>query len=328
MSEHSQAEAPYVAVVGDVMTDVVVRGLPTTRAGGTTRDPDLLTIALEEGSDTAARIQLLPGGSAANTAAWLGWSGCPVVLLARVGADAASWHRAALAQWGVRAEFTVDSATSTGATVAVVAENGERSFVTDAGANSGALEPASLHTVRAARWLHMSAYALMRPLTTGSGGVSATDLWRGADAAGVARSVDLSSTAPLRAFGSERLVQLLGGVAVVFATAPEAATALGRPSDRRVAPDELAADLVLKLGRDGVLVRAPTGRWRIPAVEVSAQDAAGGDSVGVGDAFAAAYLAARMAGDSNPSCAQRAVEVGALARRIRGGRPVAAPEAR
>ena len=59
-------------VLGDVMTGVI------TRMGG----------PLAPGGDTPAAIVLRPGGSAANTAAWLGHPCVPVVMVACVGDDA------------------------------------------------------------------------------------------------------------------------------------------------------------------------------------------------------------------------------------------------
>ena len=50
---------------------------------------------LAAGSDTPAEIVLRPGGSAANTAAWLGHLGVPVVLVGRVGDDALGARRGA-----------------------------------------------------------------------------------------------------------------------------------------------------------------------------------------------------------------------------------------
>jgi hypothetical protein len=61
-----------VLAVGDLVTDVVVH------AAG----------PLRPGSATPAAIRLTGGGSAAGTAAWLGWLGVPVTFACRVGDDA------------------------------------------------------------------------------------------------------------------------------------------------------------------------------------------------------------------------------------------------
>ena len=60
-----------VLVVGDVMMDVLARH----------QEP------IASGTDTAAQVQLVGGGSAANTACWLAGQGDPVRLLAAIGDD-------------------------------------------------------------------------------------------------------------------------------------------------------------------------------------------------------------------------------------------------
>ena len=77
-----------VVVVGDIMTDIVVKphGLPAP------------------GTDQPATITPLPGGSAANQAVWLATHGLSVRLVARVAAGDRPWQadqfRDALAQPG------------------------------------------------------------------------------------------------------------------------------------------------------------------------------------------------------------------------------------
>ncbi|MCW2612195.1 MAG: PfkB domain protein [Cryptosporangiaceae bacterium] len=61
-----------VLAVGHLVTDVVVHAAGPQRPG----------------SDTPAAIRLTGGGSAAGTAAWLGWLGVPVTFACRVGDDA------------------------------------------------------------------------------------------------------------------------------------------------------------------------------------------------------------------------------------------------
>jgi len=78
-----------VLVVGDLNVDVVVRH----------EGP------LHHGSDTPSTIEMLGGGSAANTACWLASTGRPVRLVAAVGDDALG--RAALADLE-RAGVTVE----------------------------------------------------------------------------------------------------------------------------------------------------------------------------------------------------------------------------
>lgn len=106
-------------VVGDVVTDVVVRH----------------GSAVVHGTDTPARISTLPGGAGANVACWAVRSGCrDARLLARAGADSEAWHRSALQRAGVRPLLSVDREAPTGTVVALVDPSAERTFLTDSGA--------------------------------------------------------------------------------------------------------------------------------------------------------------------------------------------------
>src|SRR6476619_7927363 len=76
---HLSAAPVTILVVGDLVTDVLTRYRPP----------------LAVGSDTAATVSFGCGGSAANTAAWLGYAGAPVTLVAVVGDDPSGAERVA-----------------------------------------------------------------------------------------------------------------------------------------------------------------------------------------------------------------------------------------
>src|SRR5690625_2497468 len=110
---------PTVVVVGDVINDVVVRPLER--------------VTLD--SDTRSQIAARPGGSAANTACWLGHLGADVVFVGRVGADDFGYHREHFEQFGVRAQLVADPRQPTGSIVIIVDDAGHRTMYTDRGAN-------------------------------------------------------------------------------------------------------------------------------------------------------------------------------------------------
>src|SRR5690625_7394082 len=109
---------PTVVVVGDVINDVVVRPLER--------------VTLD--SDTRSQVAARPGGSAANTACWLGHLGADVVFVGRVGADDFDYHRAHFAEFGVRAELVADPRQPTGSIVIIVGDAGHPTIYTDRGA--------------------------------------------------------------------------------------------------------------------------------------------------------------------------------------------------
>ena len=92
----SEGRVRYV-VVGQWMTDVVAE----------------LPGPLREGTDTNAFVQVLGGGAAANTAAWLAHGGEDTTLVARIGDDLLGRAgRAELEGIGVRCSLAVRPAPS------------------------------------------------------------------------------------------------------------------------------------------------------------------------------------------------------------------------
>src|SRR6185295_5659393 len=105
-----------LVVLGDLMVDVVVR----------------LESEIARGSDTASRISMQGGGSAANVAAWAAHIGTPVTLVCRVGRD--DRGRAAVDELrGVDVRATVDYQRPTGTCVVLVEAGGERTMLPDPG---------------------------------------------------------------------------------------------------------------------------------------------------------------------------------------------------
>lgn len=261
-----------VLCVGDVMLDVVVDGaLP------------------EPGGDAPARIALHGGGSAANTAAWLAFAGAPVVWAGRVGRDAAG---AAVAEElraaGVDVRVVLDDERPTGVCVVLVGPGGERTMLSDRGANA-ALAPAGL--IEEAAWVHVSGYADAQP---------AVDRAR---AAGVGVSVDPGPPArPVRGAGL-LLPNLAEARALTGTDDPEAAA-------RRLAAG--GGEVVVTLGAGGALWSDGERVVRVPAAPAPVV----ADTAGAGDAFAAGLLHARLAG-ADP--AEQLAAGTALAARCVGG---------
>jgi len=150
-----------------------------------------------------------------------------------------------------------------------------------------------LDLVAGAAWLHVSGYTLLNPGSRDAGLAALA----AAHDAGVGTSVDAASAAPLEALGSKEFLRMTDGVQLAFCTVDEAEVLAGT-RDPDVALARLTAtyrSVVLKLGRAGA-------RWasdeQVPDVAVPACAAVAEvvDTTGAGDAFAAAFLAARLSG--------------------------------
>jgi sugar/nucleoside kinase (ribokinase family) len=298
--------APALLVVGDLVTDVVaLHAKPLT--------PD---------TDTAARIAVRPGGSAANTAAWAARAGARVRLLARVGADSADWHREALVRSGVETCLRVDRDRPTAVVIDLVDGAGERTFVTDRGA-SGALGPSDWEDslLDGVGRLHLSGYLLFGA----EGRELAVVAVEAARARGIGVSVDPASSGFLREFGAERFLALLGGVLfsgvdLLLPNLDEARVLTGQ-ADPAAAARALSAHcacrVALKLGAAGALLAehgALLGAVPAPVVVPL-------DSTGAGDAFAGGLLAALLAGAAPAAAAAAGCRLGAAAVLAVGGRP-------
>ena len=286
-----------ILVIGDVMTDIVVRA----------------TGPLARGSDRRASIVFRPGGSAANQAAWLASFGAEVDFVARVGAADLESETARLRAAGVRPHLVEDNDRETGRLVALIDPDGERSFLTDRGAND-ALRSADIPDalIAGAALIHLSGYSFFAP----SPRAAVLDVMRRAGVKPV--SVDPASAEFLREVGAENFHDWTLGAAILFPNAEEAAILAGS-DDPETQCARLAAIyplVVIKRGAAGCEAAAGARRWRAEARQVGAID-----TTGAGDAFVAAFLAARLAGEDIQPALERAVAAGAQAATRIGGRP-------
>jgi sugar/nucleoside kinase (ribokinase family) len=289
--------APRALVIGDVMIDIAA----------------LLEGPIAIGSDRRAKIFERPGGSAATQAVWLARFGIDVDFVAKVGAADFSRESERLRRAGVEPHLAADSYFETGRLIAIVESSGERSFLTDRGAND-ALEAADISDALIARadHIHVSGYSFFSQnprLAMGS-------VMRRAGTRPV--SVDAASAEFLREAGAANFLDWTKGAAMLFPNAEEAAVLTG--TDEPQAQGEyLRAHyplVVIKRGAAGCEAFAGAEHWRFAAPSAQVVDA-----TGAGDAFVAAFLAARLKGEAMEASLQKAVEAGSAATEFVGGRP-------
>lgn len=303
-----RATPPRIVVLGDLVLDVVVAPARP----------------IEVGTDVPGRVTFVQGGSAANTARWLGRLGARTTLITAVGRDAVGRVLVeAVRGDGVTVHVSRVARVPTARIAVLVGANGERSFVTNRGA-ADHLEPADVRPAWFTRadGLHLPVYSLLgSPL--GEAGRLAVELAR---AAGATVSVDLASIGPLMARGRLVAQTLIAAASpdLLFATAAEADAFLASGSEDRLL--DHAAIVVIKRGSKGatVLARSRSERLRF---ETATTPIATADTTGAGDAFDAGFLvgwyAARGAGHSLPAALQRATLAGhrAAARQLTTRRP-------
>jgi ribokinase len=287
------ADPVEVVVVGDLMVDVVVHH----------EGP------IAVGSDTPSTVRTVGGGSAANTAAWLGSLGVRVALLAAVGDDDAGRSAVReLAATGVEVIGPVVPGAATGTCVVLVGPDGERTMFPDRGANASltvehvvaAFDPPPAH-------VHVSGYTLLGKGSRAAGLAAIAEARR----RGVPVSVDASSAAPIRSVGAATFLGWIDGVDVLFANDDEV-EALGGDS----AVLAVVGALVAKHGAAGASWTDGGERVSVPAVPAVVVD-----TTGAGDAFAAGHLAATLRGSDQADRLASAASAAARAVATPGARP-------
>ena len=293
-----------VLVVGDVMTDIVVRP-----AGPIAR-----------GSDTPAEISIHPGGSAANLAGHLARAGIPVRFAARVGAADLDRLRRYFEGLGIEARLAADPVRQTGRLIALVDTDGERSFLTDRGANDGLCEadlPAGL--LDGIRHVHLSGYAFTEPGPR----AAAASLLETAQKCGLTTSVDPGSLAVINTVGADEFLRLTGGVTLLCPNSDEL-DALSYFSNGKRNTTKLfdcyPIVVVKQSGEGASLFRVGNDPVYRPAPAVSGVL----DATGAGDAFLAAFLSAWLGGAAPEAALERAVAAGSAMVATVGAAPASA----
>jgi ribokinase len=322
-----------VLVVGDIATDVLA-ALASPLANGT---------ALATGTDTRAAITLTPGGSAANTAAWLAATAQPparpaapsattpealgpaatpeapeaglrVVLVSSVGDDGAATARLAeLAAAGVECRVRHHPGVATGAVI-VLSDPGERTMLCDRGANR-LLAPDQIDETLdllarpgqpGATHLHLSAY----PLFDESSRPAARHALAAARAAGLTTSLDAASAGPLAEVGARAFLEWTAGTDLLIANLDEARVLAGPAAGTAGSEPEAMA---IGLGQ--------AGRFRHVVVKLGAAGAVWAES---GRAPRAHRCPAEEVTAVDPTGAGDAFAAGLLAAWLGGTEPAAA----
>lgn len=301
-SGRGAATAPVrdrVVAFGDIVNDIVAVPRSPIR-------PD---------TDTASTIRPRPGGSAANTAAWLGSLGAPVDFVGCVGIDDVDYHTEQLRAQGVAPHLTVVPGLPT-STIVIVVEGEHRTMLTERGANRAlAAKHLTDDLLERAAVLHLTGYTLL----DGPRAAGMRELIERAHAAGVTVSVNPGSAGFIADFGAA-FAAGIEGTDILIANIHEAELL-----SEQTAPDRIAQDLgdrhglaVITQGADSVLV-AERGAKPV-AVPVPATRIV--DPTGAGDAMAAGFLSAWITDRDALRAAQAGILVAARAVMVIGGRPV------
>lgn len=279
-----------VLVVGDVIDDVIVVPHGPIR-------PD---------TDTVSDIRSTPGGSAGNTASWLGHLGVEVEFVGMVAEADVARHSAEFKRYGVVPRLQGHPTLPTGAIVIIV-EGDRRAMLTERGAND-AVELDSID-VEGFSALHLTGYSLFKRVDA----APVTALIKRARAAGLEVCVDPGSAGFLLDYGVERFLAAIAGATILVPNLDEARVLTGVDDPALAAAALPFATVAVTMDRGGVIV----GGTVIPAVQTDIVD-----PTGAGDAFTAGLLAALLNGDDPARAAAAGARLAATAVSGIGARPL------
>lgn len=230
------------------------------------------------GSDTEGDISLFPGGSGSNTAVWLARAGGRTAFIGLIGCDnAGQMLKEQLKREGVTPFLRQEKDVPSGIICIVLDEKGEKSMITQRGANRYLLETDIPQCFSRETTLHISGYVLQDEK-----GQKAVE--KGLDAAekaGGKKSLDTPSYGIIKQVGPEVYKNIASRCHILFLNKREA-DVLG---DAGLNYEELCPRTVLKQGEDGASMCWEGKRFSVKGLPVKALD-----TCGAGDLFCALFL--------------------------------------
>nr|WP_221308115.1 sugar kinase [Nocardiopsis mwathae] len=292
-----------VVVIGDLMTDAVARAFHP----------------LARGSDTPASVITYGGGSGANVAAWLAIEGTETTFVGRRGSDITGRTREMeLMGYGIDSRLVMDPERPTGTCVVMITHRGDRTMLSDPGANAR-LQPEDLprDVFGPDGHLHVSGYTLINDDSRRAARMAL----RMARETGMSISVDGGSHAPLERAGAENYLDWTNGARLLFANSDQARVLTGRDEPEAAAKVLTAwfPNVVIKMGDEGALWASKT-RDDIVTVPAEPVEPSPG-SIGAGDAFIAGFLPPWLAGRHPKDALGHAQLLAARALHQPGARP-------
>lgn len=278
---------------------------------------DVLTFLQDDirfGDDNRATIEFAGGGVSANVAAWMAVAGERPVLHCAVGNDAMGHgliRELELQGVEVRAVHT-DS--PTGAVVALVHPNGERTMFPSAGANAQLPMDIIDLEVDAGDHVHVSGYFILREYSR----PAALHYIAVAKDRGATVSLDPASARLIEVMGADEVMEALAGVDLVICNESES-MALSGATTHEAAAEFLARRFptaIVKLGADGACCWTDGGLLTAPAIPSQVVS-----TVGAGDAFDAAAIVAWKRGLPMAQVLAAGNHNGHLVVQQRGARP-------
>ncbi|HVF10434.1 MAG TPA: carbohydrate kinase family protein [Abditibacteriaceae bacterium] len=301
-----------VVCLGILVADVGARPVGQYRVASEPPGEDIVVLGARRGGLAHCdQMQLSIGGCAANTGIGLQKLGVRTAVIGKVGHDLLGHYvRGEMKLQHVHTRGVVsDPDVATSATMVMIAEDGERSFIHYPGANATFnVDDIDWDLIQEAGLLHVAGHFLMPRF---DGAPCAAVLQR-------ARQMGLKTALDTAGDQSKMTMELLRPAlphvdyfVPSYAEARRCVASYGTSRDTpeevaRVFLDEGVGVVALKMGESGSYIKTRDAAWRVPAFQVEVVDA-----TGAGDAFAAGFLAGVVRGFDLTATGQLASAVGA-----------------
>ena len=269
---------PEVLSLGDVNVDIImyVDDLPS-----------------KGGESLSRRVEVRPGGAAANLAVALSRLGVPTGFIGAVGNDIfGDYLRRDLESEGVDTSMLARKEAASGFTVIVVTGDGERTMLGHRGANR-ILEPGDIDEsyVERAEIVFISGYAFLESPQRDA----ALKVFGAAKQRGIPVAVDLPEV--IASIGWEGIRQMVGTPDIIFVNERECNLLLKNDESKLKDVLRETAMLVVKMGAKGARLHTREGTFTAPAFKIEVVD-----TVGAGDAFDAGFIYALTRGLKPKEC--------------------------
>ncbi|MFP4551181.1 MAG: adenosine kinase [Spirochaetales bacterium] len=251
-------------------------------------------------------IQFRPGGSAPNTLLALAGLGIPAVISGKIGTDEfGQTYDEQVAAYGITSRLVMEAGV-TESSVILITPDGERTMNTHLGmCQKFTVDDVDEELLRQADYLYFTGYMWDTEVQKESITTSITICKE----TGAKIVFDVADPFAVGRYRDDFLELLERDIDIAFANTKEAAilfdTPEARSSEARVKAIEQMGELVdvaiLKVGKDGSLVRSQGRTSHIPGEPIDVVD-----TTGAGDMFAAGFLAGIALGKELPVCAKLA----------------------
>lgn len=296
-TRRSGLEGRSTLVIGELNVDLIAAGLASAPQLG--REVE------------AKRFEMVLGSASAIFAAGLRRLGHPVGFVGKIGDDFYGHYcRAQLAKLGVDTDWVRTTPGAVTGVTLCLSTRRDRAQVTFPGAIAElSLSDVPFDAFDGFGHLHLSCFALQKRLRP-----AFSRLLASAKRHGLSTSFDPNSS--LQGELRKHALRLLPHVDVVFLNEREASELSGKSSPIAAARElsRRAACAVVKLGSKGAVLARADEVTRVSGRKVRAVD-----TTGAGDSFAAGFISAFLAGESDAVCLKRGNACGALSTREVGG---------